>query len=238
MTEESGAGARTGDTQRGDSAQAIRGSVWLLATAVVICGVAILMGVRTFSSMTAAPTAQRDEAVVRRDLDRPAVRPRPSRPDAPPQRNPVDLPELRDSGNAPEKRFDEEIDYSSAAAYLEAAGAAAREAHARGVPLEGIWAFPPAGTKPVLPGVVVPDDFELPPGYVRHYQSTDDGKALEPILMYHPDHAPIGEDGRPLQDPEDLVVPPEDVPSGIPVVILDVPEATFDNMQGGNPVQP
>jgi hypothetical protein len=41
----------------------------------------------------------------------------------------------------------------------------------------GIALFPPPGTKPIKQGVLVPEDFELPPGYVRHYQATDDGEA-------------------------------------------------------------
>lgn len=226
----------TGDAHKSGksrgSAPAIRGSVWMLAAAVLLVGLAALIGVRTIGGLLAAPPLDARDDFVRRAAAPPAVRPRPPRPPMPPQ----ERPPSRQRDDAPRQPAADDVDYSSAAAYLEAAAAAAREAHARGEDLQGIWAFPPAGTKPALPGIVVPDDFELPPGYVRHYQSTDDGQALQPILMYHPDHAPSGEDGRPLQDPEDLVVPPEDAPAGIPVVILDVPEATFEGMQGGNPL--
>ena len=52
----------------------------------------------------------------------------------------------------------------------------------------GIGLFPPPGTDPIKVGIVVPDDFELPEGYLRHYQVTDDGQELEPILLFHPDY--------------------------------------------------
>jgi len=77
----------------------------------------------------------------------------------------------------------------------------------------GLDVFPPPGTKPVKRGIVVPDDFELPPGYVRHYQTTDDGRRLPPILMFHPDY--------PGAVPEDRVVPPDMAPPGMPVEMLD-----------------
>ena len=62
----------------------------------------------------------------------------------------------------------------------------------------GIAAFPPPGTKPVKRGIVVPDDFVLPEGYVRHYQTTDEGQQLEPILMFHPDYVLVDASGKPV----------------------------------------
>src|SRR5262249_47480775 len=88
----------------------------------------------------------------------------------------------------------------------------------------GIALFPPPGTKPIKQGVLVPEDFELPPGYVRHYQATDDGERLPAILMYHPDYHPVDADGRPIELPADRVVPPDQVPPGMPVQILQLPE--------------
>lgn len=85
----------------------------------------------------------------------------------------------------------------------------------------GIAAFPPPGTKPVKRGIVVPDDFELPPGYVRHYQATDDGRPLPPILMFHPDFAGVDANGNPIVVPEDRIVPPELAPPGLPIHTLD-----------------
>jgi hypothetical protein len=89
---------------------------------------------------------------------------------------------------------------------------------------EGIAAFPPPGTKPVKRGIVVPDDFVLPEGYVRHYQTTDDGQQLPPVLMFHPDYEGVDEHGKPVPLPEDRIVPPEMAPPGLPFRILDLPE--------------
>ena len=61
--------------------------------------------------------------------------------------------------------------------------------------------FPPMGTKPIKRGIIVPDDFELPPGYVRHFQSTDDGERLPAILMFSPDYEWVDAQGRPVPCP-------------------------------------
>lgn len=89
---------------------------------------------------------------------------------------------------------------------------------------EGIGAFNPPGTSPPLEGVAVPPDFELPEGYVRHHQSTDDGQPIEPILMYSPDFEFLDENGNPIEIPEDRVVPPEHAPDGLPVRIIEIPK--------------
>jgi hypothetical protein len=86
---------------------------------------------------------------------------------------------------------------------------------------KGLAAFPAPGTKPIKHGIVVPDDFELPPGYIRHYQTTDDGRRLPPILMFHPDFAGTDANGNPVVVPEDRVVPPELSPPGLPKRMLD-----------------
>jgi hypothetical protein len=88
---------------------------------------------------------------------------------------------------------------------------------------EGIAAFPPPGTDPPKSGLVVPDDWVLPEGYVRHYQTTDDGEELPPILMFHPDYTFTDEAGAPVALPPDRVVPPDLAPPGFPVRMLDVP---------------
>ena len=88
----------------------------------------------------------------------------------------------------------------------------------------GIALFPPPGTKPIKRGIVVPENFELPPGYVRHYQSTDDGQRLPAILMFHPDFTPKGLDGQPIPIPPDRIVPPELAPKGMPVQVLTLPD--------------
>jgi hypothetical protein len=84
------------------------------------------------------------------------------------------------------------------------------------------------GTKPLKRGIVVPEGFELPPGYVRHYQSTDDGAQVAAILMFHPDYEPKDESGQPIPLPENRVVPAEMAPSGMPIEMLQLPESSED----------
>ncbi len=88
----------------------------------------------------------------------------------------------------------------------------------------GIALFPPPGTDPPKPGLIVPEDFELPAGFVRHYQATDDGQRLPAILMFHPDYQWVDEHGEALTLPEDHVVPPEMAPAGLPIQMLEVPD--------------
>jgi len=88
---------------------------------------------------------------------------------------------------------------------------------------DGIAAFNPPGTSPPRSGVIVPEDVVLPEGYVRHHQTTDDGKELPPILLFHPDYEFFDDQGRRIDVPADLVVPPEYVPSDIPIEVLEIP---------------
>jgi hypothetical protein len=90
----------------------------------------------------------------------------------------------------------------------------------------GVQLFPPRGTKPIKRGIIVPDDFELPTGYVRHFQSTDNGERLPAILMFSPDYEWVDAAGRPLTIPADRVVPPELAPPGLPIQILEPPAQT------------
>jgi hypothetical protein len=87
----------------------------------------------------------------------------------------------------------------------------------------GIALFPPPGTDPPKVGLMVPEDFPLPEGYVRHYQSTDDGEPLPAILMFHPDYVWLDENGNQIALPESLIVPPEMAPPGMPKVPIEVP---------------
>ncbi len=87
----------------------------------------------------------------------------------------------------------------------------------------GLAAFPPKGTDPIKTGLVVPDDFQLPEGYVRHYQTTDDGQRLEAILMFSPDYKFVDADGRPVALPDDGIVPPDMAPPGLPLRTLEIP---------------
>ena len=87
----------------------------------------------------------------------------------------------------------------------------------------GIGAFNPPGTSPPLEGLAVPEDYELPEGYVRHHQSTDDGVAIEPILMFAPDFRLYDANGRPIAMPDSRVVPPELAPPGLPPRRVRIP---------------
>jgi len=80
----------------------------------------------------------------------------------------------------------------------------------------GIGAFNPPGTSPPLAGLAVPDDFELPEGFVRHHQVTDQGEPLEPILMFSPDIETYEAAGN-IPIPEDRIVTPELAPPGMPI---------------------
>lgn len=88
---------------------------------------------------------------------------------------------------------------------------------------EGLAAFNPPGTSPLLRGLVVPEDFKLPAGYVRHYQTTDEGVALAAILMFAPDRQVIDVNGRQISIPQDRVVPVELAPRGLPIQYIDIP---------------
>lgn len=87
----------------------------------------------------------------------------------------------------------------------------------------GIGAFTPPGTSPPVSGLVVPDDFELPEGFVRHHQVTDDGEPLEPILMFSPDIDNYEAAGN-VPIPEDRIVTPELAPPGMPIRELVIPK--------------
>ena len=87
----------------------------------------------------------------------------------------------------------------------------------------GLGAFNPPGTRPPLVGLAVPEDFVLPPGYVRHGQATDDGQRIEPILMFAPDFVLRDASGRTLPLPDNRVVPPELAPPGLPIRLIRIP---------------
>jgi hypothetical protein len=87
----------------------------------------------------------------------------------------------------------------------------------------GLGAFNPPGTSPPMAGLAVPKDFDLPKGFVRHHQVTDDGQNIEPILMFAPDFQLHDASGRPLEMPKDRVVPPELAPPGLPIRRIVIP---------------
>jgi hypothetical protein len=87
----------------------------------------------------------------------------------------------------------------------------------------GLGAFSPPGTRPPLIGLAVPENFVLPPGFVRHHQATDDGQRIEAILMFAPDREFFDGANGPVKIPKDRVVPPELAPPGLPIRRIVVP---------------
>ena len=94
--------------------------------------------------------------------------------------------------------------------------------HERGIH-SGLGAFSPPGTRPPTVGLAVPENFELPPGYVRHHQATDDGQRIEAILMFAPDFQLYDAAHQPIPMPKDRVVPPELAPPGLPIRRIVIP---------------
>ena len=213
-------GVRTSRTGRG------RTAVWLIALAVMVPVVATIVAVALIRHVPAKPaapgsraandTARSDDAapnaaplatvapraeklIPRRVAGIEQVAPAIERPDARPTREPKKKPEL------------------GAAEVI----TALRENGETG----GIAAFPLPGTKPIKPGIVVPEEMELPEGYVRHYQTTDDGKQLPAILMFHPDYQFVNAHGEPVEIPADRIVPPDMAPEGMHIEMLE-PGAT------------
>lgn len=87
----------------------------------------------------------------------------------------------------------------------------------------GLGAFSPPGTSPPMVGLAVPEGFDLPEGYVRHYQATDDGQRIDPILMFSPDFEFLDTAGQPIRLPADMVVPPNMAPPGLPIRLIKIP---------------
>jgi hypothetical protein len=97
----------------------------------------------------------------------------------------------------------------------------------------GVAAFPPHGTDRIKVGLVVPDDYALPQGFVRYHQVTDDGRRIEPILAFSPDYDFVDSNGQPVPLPDDGVVPPEMAPADMPQRTLEVPKNPY-----GAPTRP
>lgn len=197
----------------------VRGGVWLAVLAIVLVGVVLLMLARRGSERevgdAATSASHRAPAAPLAASDSPAAAGPPAAPVAPRRPAPVapvnsaDVPapapiaEPGDQPPQPEAPMFEQ----------------AKPGEQTGVAL-----FPPPGTKPIKRGLLVPEDFELPSGYVRHYQATDDGQRVPAILMFHPDYHPVDEHGEPIALPEDRVVPPDMAPAGMPIEVLELPD--------------
>jgi hypothetical protein len=189
----------------------VRPSIWLSA---------ILIGAIAIALLALRPTRQTDapEEIGSNGSAVPAAAVDPPRRAQPPKFRPIRRAEPREEP----ARAPVEAGRESAQPAAENPGdtAAALDAEAPA----GIAVFPPPGTDPIKRGLIVPDDFELPPGYVRHYQATDDGQRLPAILMFHPDYDWVDADGNPLDVPADHIVPAELAPAGLPLQTLDVPD--------------
>jgi hypothetical protein len=146
----------------------------------------------------------------------PAIAAAPQTRAAPPTRPVSSSPPASYADLAPELRDD--VDAGNVPAMSEVLGAL----HRSGIH-GGLAAFSPPGTRPPLIGLAVPEDFELPPGFVRYYQATDDGQRIEAILMFSPDRPFIDAQGRPVAIPKDRVVPPELAPPGLPLRRIVIP---------------
>jgi hypothetical protein len=95
----------------------------------------------------------------------------------------------------------------------------------------GLGAFNPPGTSPPMVGLAVPEDYVLPEGYVRHFQATDDGQRIEPILMYSPDFEFFDSAGQPITIPDNRVVPGAMAPPGLVIRPIEIP----DPLEPGGP---
>lgn len=203
----------------------VRPRAWLLGLAMVLVGIAIVIGTNMLmrSPAEAPLTAGSEVADRRSDLMPEEKTQRPVQSSPPRENTPApnqwqkdvtsafDIGEALDQPPIPDPAPMQNADRSNDDA-------------PETEELTGIHVFPPLGTKPLLSGIIVPDDFELPQGYMRHYQNTDDGRQLEPILMYHPVQPPLDGRGEPLPVTPDRVVPPDLAPKGLPINILQVPE--------------
>lgn len=147
----------------------------------------------------------------------------PALPPAPPQ-----IPRLRDPGG---DQTPDLADYVNAGEQPTMAEVIDR-LHRAGI-RTGLGAFSPPGTRPPLIGLAVPEDFVLPPGYVRHHQATDDGQRIEAVLMFAPDLQLYDAANRPLAMPPDRVVPPELAPPGLPIRRIVVPAPVQSPRTGG-----
>jgi hypothetical protein len=185
-----------------------RRKAWLsLAAAAAIAGAAVFVLFRT--SSPPEPDAAAPPAVAAAPAPAPAARA------ALPRRAESPRAERHRAASTPAPRAEREAEPEPAAP--------PREVGPEPDVPSGIGLFPPPGTDPVHVGIVVPDDFELPEGFMRHYQVTDDGQDVRPILVVHPDYELLDAAGNPVPRPEGGVVPPELAPPGMPLETVAVP---------------
>lgn len=200
----------------------VRTGVWLLVLALLVVAVMLVLVVAPFVGTPPRAVAPQRERMAASGSE--------AAKQAPPGRR---LREL-DAGERPRLPPEEERRAAGGDENAVPGADAAEEPASDGEQEEqsGIALFPPPGTDPIKAGIVVPDDFELPAGFVRHYQATDNGKQLPAILMFHPDYQPVDESGEKIALPEDRIVPAEMAPPGLPHQMLDVPDDTVPLIEG------
>jgi len=201
----------------------VRTGVWLLVLAMGLIGVAVFLAARPTikGNLDDTPSRPDRNLEARRIAAEPATRSavrrlettQMARTDASAPEHPAQADDQEQAAIAPR----DAVPAHAAAPADDNAGAPSSEA-------TGMALFPPPGTKPIKRGIIVPEDFDLPPGYVRHYQATDDGQRVPAILMFHPDYKPVDEHGAPIPLPEDRVVPADMAPPGLPIQMLEPPE--------------
>jgi len=196
----------------------VRKSVWLIAAAMALVALAALLLLRVGGEQLAADvtasakppksTAATPVAPTREQETKPVASRHARRIAAPTAESPPPGPARAQTAQPVEPPSREDAPFSM------------------GKPGEtsGIKLFPAMGTKPTKIGIVVPDDFELPEGYVRHFQANEDGELLPAILLFHPDFEWVDDAGEPIPLPPDRVVPPELAPPGMPIEMLEVRE--------------
>ncbi|MGJ7901191.1 hypothetical protein [Lysobacter sp. 1R34A] len=147
---------------------------------------------------------------------------------APLDGSPASANRTRPAASSPEPPAMPSNDPNDLAAYFrpgdpEPTGAQVIEALQQAGVRTGLGAFNPPGTSPPLLGLAVPENYELPTGYVRHHQVTDEGVPIEPVLMFAPGFTLHDAQGRPIAMPADRVVPPELAPPGMPQRPIRIP---------------
>jgi hypothetical protein len=199
--------ANAGEPQRDDGVtlapgvQPWRKRAWLGAS------VALLVAALWFALPRQRESEDAERAARPPDGSAPSEPQSPETAAAPPQRADAGAPSRAQAEREPADEAPQQLDADSVA----------------GVVPSGIGLYPPPGTDPVKIGIVVPEDFALPEGYLRHYQVTDDGQSMPAILLFHPDYVLLDESGEPVALPKDRVVPPELAPPGLPIEMLVPP---------------
>ncbi|MBC5784102.1 hypothetical protein H8N03_14210 [Ramlibacter sp. USB13] len=223
---------RRSDTPKDDDVRrdgAWRPSLGLLAAAVVVCAGGFAWWASAASAPAAAVAALPAPVVpvavqVPAPAQPPSAAPAPAAPAAPAIAKPAEPPAPARIVRNRDPYGDQTPDLSDYVnpGELPTMAQVIERLHQAGV-RSGLGAFSPPGTRPPLVGLAVPEDFALPEGYVRHYQATDDGQRIEPILMFAPDRPVFDAAGNPVTVPESRVVPPELAPPGLPLRRIAIP---------------